>query len=145
VGRLRDGTQFLAYVCGAFPAGYQVSADDWQTKKRWQAVVHRFDADGRHRHTEVRLGGVEADGDAGARAFRHLNPMYDHLAADGEPELGDIWVQLFSGEIEGIVYGLFYEQSEEEPEEYEGLGEWVMLEPWDIMFHPPWDSGSYST
>src|SRR5262249_24480446 len=36
VGRLANGTQFLAYVCGAFPAGYRVSAGDWQTKKRWQ-------------------------------------------------------------------------------------------------------------
>jgi formate hydrogenlyase regulatory protein HycA len=145
VGRLADGTQFLAYVCGAFPDGCRFSEDDWRTKKRWQAVVHRFDAGGHHTHTEVRLGGVEADGDAGARAFRHLNAMYDDLAAGGEPEFGDIWVELFSREVDGITYGLFYEQSEEEPDEYEGRGEWVMLEPWDIMFHPPWDSGYYST
>jgi hypothetical protein len=23
--------------------------------------------------------------------------------------------------------------------------EWITLEPCDIMFHPPWDSGEYST
>jgi hypothetical protein len=145
VGRLANGTRFLAYVCGAFPEGYRISADDWQTKKRWQAVVHRFDAGGSHTHTEVRLGGVEADGNAGARAFRHLNAIYDDLAADGEPEFCDIRVQLFSVEIDRITYGLFYEQSEEDPAEGEGRGEWVRLAPWDIMFHPPWDSGSYST
>jgi formate hydrogenlyase regulatory protein HycA len=144
VGRLADGTQFLAYVCGAFPTGYRV-ADDWQTKKRWQAVVHRFDAGGRHLHTEVRLGGVEADPEAAAKAFRHLNAIYDDLAAGGEPDFCDIWVKLFSVDIDGNTYGLFYEQSEEEPGEGEGRGEWVILEPWDIMFHPPWNSGGYST
>jgi hypothetical protein len=54
-------------------------------------------------------------------------------------------VRLFSVEMDDVTHGLFYEQSEEDPEPGEERGEWVMLEPRDIMFHPPWDSGEYST
>jgi hypothetical protein len=143
VGRLAGGSQFMAGVVGAFPVGYRVSADDWQTNKRWQAVVHYFDAEGRHLRTDVRLGGVEADDRAAAKAFGHLNTIHDELAAGGKPEFGDIWVQCFSVEIDGIRYQLQYERCEDGDEEdwYES----VMFWPWDIMFHPPWDSGQYST
>jgi hypothetical protein len=143
VGRQPNGTQLLAYVCGVFPDDYRVSMDDWQTKKRWQAVLHQFDRDGRHLHTEVRLGGLEIDPDHTARAFGHLNAMHDELAAEGELDFDDIWVQLFSVQIEGIRYGLCYEcrRSEDDGEEYES----VTLLPWGITFGPPWDSGGYST
>jgi hypothetical protein len=150
VGRRADGTQFMAYVVGAFPTGYRVS-DDWRTKKRWQAVAHYFDGEGRHLRTDVRLGGVEADGDAVARAFRHLNAIYDELAAGGEPEFGDIRVQLFSVDVDGIRYELSYEQHDVEDEygneeEDKDMGyECVTLWPDNIVFGPPWDTGRYST
>jgi hypothetical protein len=143
VGRLRDGTQFMAGVVGAFPTAYRFSSDDWQTVKRWQAVAHHFDADGRHLRTDVRLGGVEVDDRHTDRAFGHLHAIYDELATNGEPEFGDIRVQCFSAEIDGIRYELQYERREDldEDERYECVKFW----PWDIMFHPPWDSGAYST
>jgi hypothetical protein len=148
VGFLPDGTQFMAYVTGAFPTGQKYgSGDDWRYKKKWLAVMHRFDADGNHIGSESRLGGFDIEGRqaAGDKAFAHLREMYAELAAAGEPEFCDIWVRLFSVELDGVTHGLFYEQSEEEPEPGEGRGEWVMLEPRHIMFHPPWDSGRYST
>ena len=148
VGRLPDGTQFMAYVTGAFPTGMKYYlGDDWQTKKKWLAVIHRFDAEGNHIGTEARLGAFDIEGRqaAGDKAFAHLQELYAELTANGEPEFCDIWVRPFSVEIDGVTYGLFYEQSEEEPEAGEECGEWVMLEPRDIMFHPPWDSGEYST
>jgi hypothetical protein len=91
----------------------------------------------------VRLGGVEADDRAGDMAFGHLYAIYDELAANGKPEFGDIWVQCFSVGIDGIRYELRYERCEDGDEEdwYESVQFW----PWDIMFHPPWDSGEYST
>jgi formate hydrogenlyase regulatory protein HycA len=60
-----------------------------------------------------------------------------------EIEYGDIRVKPFRLEIGGVVHGLIYRSEfwEEDGEEHE----WVMLEPNDIMFHPPWDSGEYST
>jgi hypothetical protein len=143
VGRLGDGTQFSAYVTGAFPVNYRAVGGDLRAVKRWQAVAHYFDAAGHHLSTDVRLGGVDADDEAVARAFRHLNAIHDELDANGEPEFGDIWVQLFSVEIDGIRYELRYERREDGDED--DHSECVMFWPRDIMFHPPWDSGRYST
>src|SRR5262245_52104055 len=96
VGRLPDGTQFMAFVTGAFPTGEKYySGDDWQHKKKWLAVVHRFDADGNHIATETRLGGYDVEGRelAGNKAFGHLQDMLVELAAGGRPKLCDIWAR----------------------------------------------------
>lgn len=142
VGRLLDGTQFMAFVTGAFPSGqdYYIG-DDWAQRKRWLAVVHRFDADGAHLGSESRIGGVEADGESAvARAFENLEDLL-RILLDGEvPQLGDINVRLFSVVLDGVFHGLVYEEDEGE----EGHTEWVMLQPQDVMFHSPWD-GEYSS
>jgi hypothetical protein len=148
VGRLPDGTQFMAFVTGAFPTGMKYYlGDDWQTKKKWLAVIHRFDPDGHHIGSESQLGGLDIEGRDVAcdKALDHLTAMFHELCAGGRPEFCDVWVKPFSVEIDNVTHGLFYEQSEEEPEEGEERSEWVMLEPQDIMFHPPWDSSEYST
>ncbi|MCE9545540.1 MAG: hypothetical protein K8T25_08490 [Planctomycetia bacterium] len=148
IGRLPDGTQFMLFVTGAFPTGLKYhSGDDWQLKKKWLAVRHRFDGDGNHLDTESRLGAFDIEGRdvAGDKAFGHLEQMYAELCTAGPLEFCDIRVRLFSVEVDGVTHGLFYEQSEEELDPDEVRGEWVMLEPRDIMFHPPWDSGEYST
>jgi hypothetical protein len=148
VGRLPDGTQFMAFVTGAFPTGEKYClGDDWRRKKKWLAVVHRFDADGNHIGTVSRLGGydIEGWGVYSDKAFSRLRELLVELAVSGPPQLCDIWIRPFAIEIDGVTHGLFYELSEEEPEPSEERGEWVMLEPWDIMFHPPWDSSEYSS
>ncbi len=148
VGRLRDGTQFMAFVTGAYPIGLEYySGDDWQTRKKWLAVIHRFDAEGNHIGSESRLGGFDIEGRdiASEKAYSSLEDMLAELCGGELPDFCDIWVRLFSVEMDGVAHGLFYELSEEEAEEGEDRGEWVMLEPRDIMFHPPWDSGEYST
>ena len=39
VGRLPDGTQFMAFVTGAFPTGMNYYlGDDWQQRKKWLAA-----------------------------------------------------------------------------------------------------------
>ncbi|HJT34156.1 MAG TPA: hypothetical protein VJ783_19065 [Pirellulales bacterium] len=150
VGRLQDGTQFMAFVTGAFPTGLKhYLGEDAQFKKRWLAVLHQFDSDGNHIDSESRLGGFDIEGRvvAGAKAFQQLQDMLSEFAAGRQPALCDIHVRLFSIEIDGITHGLFYEQSEEEPDAESGMADsdWVMLEPLDMMFHPPWDSGEYSS
>jgi hypothetical protein len=77
---------------------------------------------------------------SGARDWATLEEMIARL---GQVEFGDIWVQPFRVEVGKVVHELIYEREwwEEDGEEHE----WVMLEPNDIMFHPPWDSGEYST
>lgn len=153
VGRLLDGTQFLAFAVTTFPTDYQYRESDWLQVKRVQAVAHYFDPDGQHLRTDVRIGGVEADENATAKAFGYLNAMHDELVVacgGAEPEYGDIWVQLFSIDIDGIRYALRYERHEyEDPAEAEEMGgpgyESVVLEPQDVVFHPPWNNGGYDT
>jgi hypothetical protein len=143
VGRRADGTQFMAYVVGAFPVGWRSRTRDWRKVKRWQAVAHYLDGDGRHLRTDVRLGGVEADRHAANKAFQHLTAIYNELTVGGEPDYGDIWAQLFSINIDGILYELRYERRASEEG---GADETVTFLPMDVVFAPPWDrGGGYST
>jgi hypothetical protein len=146
VGRLPEGRQFMAFVTGAFPDGVKLDWDteEWQKVKRWMAVLHLFDADGNRLSTEVRLGGFDIEGRdvAGDKAWTQLDKMLAGLGP-GKPELGEIWVKQFRVSIDGVTHSLLYEQ--DQPEEDGPVFEYVMLEPRDIMFHPPWDSGEYST
>jgi len=149
IGRLSDGTQFMAFVTGTFtlrPTEGVKSPAESERRKQWIAVIHRFDAEGNHLRTETRPGGADREGRAiaGARAHEQLLPLLAELAAGGQPELGDIWVRPFAVEIDGVPHGLYYEESEDS-EPGEPPLEWIMLEPWDIMFHPPWERGQYST
>jgi len=130
-------------VCTPFSAAQLAS----KHKKKWLAVIHRFDADGNHIGTESRLGGLDIEGrqTAGDKAFDHLEQMYWEMCGGNKPTFCDISVRLFSVEIDNVTHGLFYEQSEEEADPGEERSDWVMLEPQDIMFHPPWDSSEYST
>ena len=63
------------------------------------------------------------------------------MLAREEAEPCDIYVKPFSAEIDGVLYELVYESGVDEDEG----DEYVMLWPNDVMFHPPWDSGEYST
>lgn len=144
LGKLPDGTQFLAFVTGAFPADEPYySGEDWVDKKKWLAVLHLFDADGKHISSESRRGGVERDRKSVVieNANDYLEDMFKELNLKGKPKLCDIRVRLFQVEIDNVLHGLIYEAPVIDGEKME----WVMLEPRDIMFHPPWNSGEYST
>jgi hypothetical protein len=68
------------------------------------------------------------------------------VSALGECVPGDIAVLAFRHEQDGYVFALAYERnSYDDPENPEAGYECVMLWPNDVMFHPPWDSGEYST
>lgn len=148
IGRMSHGTQFMAFVTGAFPTGDEYySGNDWQLKKQWLGVLHQFDAAGNHIGTNAALGGFEIEGPEVAckRAFNELQAMLANLSAGSEINFCDIWVRLFSIEYQCITHGLFYEQADASHERGEERAEWVMLQPCGIMFHPPWDSGEYSS
>jgi hypothetical protein len=152
VGRYGDGNQFMAFVTGAFPADWwsgkhppEFLRNCWMWHKRWYAVLHRFDAAGNHMGTDAWSGGTTADGQTEAieRARGKLDEL---LATLGERRPGDIAVRPFGVEIDGYFFGLVYKCVDaEDPDNPEAKDEYVMLEPNDIMFHPPWDSGEYST
>ena len=146
IGRSADGNQFMAFVTGAFPGRerYFDTTGDWQQRKSWNAVIHKFDSDGRHVGSEAKRAGFDIEGRdiAGGKAWKHLTVM---LVSAGlrNPKLCDIQIKPFSTEIEDVVYELEYVH---EIDEYDGCEhEYVMLWPNDVMFHPPWDSGEYST
>ena len=146
VGHLGDGTQFLAYGTGCFPDGYIPKTDneDWRKVKRWIAVLHLFDSDGNHVLSDSRLGGYDIQGleETCQKMDVELQTLLAPLRRQ-QPRLGDIYVTLFSVVLDGVTHALLYTHQVEPEEDYEG--EWVMPEPRDIMFHPPWDSGQYST
>jgi len=144
VGRTDDRIQFMGYVTYASPKFYhtQERTPEGQVIVRENtncfAVLHRFDTAGRHLGTDVeRVNGTR---DSGERDWAKLEEM---IAGLGGVNFGDIRVRPFRVEVGGVVHGLIYECQRwvEDGEEHE----YVMLEPNDIMFHPPWDSGDYST
>ncbi len=152
VGCDAKGHQFMAFVTGAFPADWwtgsrapQYLRMQWRHHKRWYAVLHKFASDGSHLGTDVWNGGNTARGEREAidRSEKKLSELLDSL---GEYMLGDIWVKPFAVKIDGYLFGLVYQiNSYEDPTDPDATYECVMLEPNDIMFHPPWDSGEYST
>jgi hypothetical protein len=153
VGRYSGGNQFMAFVTGAFPKDRpsrhglpEYIRSVWEDhNKRWYAVLHRFGPSGEHLGTEARCGGTTASGQARAieRADRELALMLESV----QPyESSDIEVKPFSVEIDGYFFGLVYScENADDPDDPERIVEYVMLQPNDVMFHPPWDSGEYSS
>ncbi len=146
IGQLDDGTQIMAYVTGAFPDGYRINHDneEWRKVKRWLGVMHLFDARGNHVRSNVRMGGLDIEGwnQAADKAWMYVREMLS-LLQEHKPHSADIRVRLFSLSIDGITHGLIYRADQPEPNG--PVFEFVMLEPLDIMFHPPWDSGEWSS
>jgi hypothetical protein len=146
LGQLNDGTQYMSFVTGAVPDGYRFNTDneDWRKVKSWIGVLHLFDAQGNHLRSEARHGGYDIEGPDVAcdKAWAEVHAMFTPYRAKWLMHC-DIFVKPFSIVIDGITHGLVYEaaQSEENGPVYEG----VFLKPRDVMFHPPWDRGQWST
>jgi hypothetical protein len=147
IGRLADGTQFMAFVTGAFPTGCEKHlGDNGATRNRWVAVIHRFDAGGNHIGSESRAGAFDDDAEEDEAALgRQVEGVFADLLGGREPELCDIRVKPFAVRLDGVTHGLIYEHYVEGDGADRSEGEYVMLQPLEIMFHPPWDSGDYST
>lgn len=147
VGRFGTGNQFMGYVTYASPKYCHIEETSPDCRVIWHehincfAVLHRFDSNGRHLGTDIE--GVAGTQETGADDWAKLEQM---IAALGEIEFGDIRVSPFSVTVQKIVHGLIYECVDaEDSEDRTATDECVMLQPNDIMFHPPWDSGEYST
>jgi hypothetical protein len=144
IGRDGAGNQFMGYVTYAYPKYYhteEVGPDGqiiWREHTNCFAVLHRFSPAGQHLGTDVeRVKGVRGSEE---EDWGKLEEMIQGL---GGVEFCDIRVKPFRAEVGKVVHGLIYECERHEEDGAEL--EWVMLEPNDIMFHPPWDSGEYST
>jgi hypothetical protein len=134
IGWCRGG-QFYGTVVAAVPEeGW--SDTDWQRRKRWCAVLHRFDPAGRHLESRVEFTGTTADGEREviAAAQRILDGWLEALP---ERRYGDIAIAPFSLDVEGTLFGLVLE-------ERDGEISWAELYPDGLGFSAPWD-GCYDT
>lgn len=134
IGKYGGGNQFMGFVTATLP---EPLPKDWQAKKRWYAVLHTFDAKGKHLNTEAWFSGTTADGERGVvtNAEKRLAEM---ISALGEVEYGDVKVELFQAQIDGYTFGLV--DASVPGEGYES----VHLLPNDLAFFKPWD-GTYDT
>jgi hypothetical protein len=144
VGRLDDGTQFMAFCTGALPDGSDLTLgnDALRTVRRWIAVLHQFDAEGNHRRSVSRLGALDTvDWE---RACEKAEFQLQALLAPLEqlhPRKCEVSLRLFSVVLDGVTHGLVYEHYVGDDDE----GEWVALRPRDVVLEPPWNSGEYSS
>jgi hypothetical protein len=135
IGRLSHGALFMAYVTGTFSCRVP------DRPQYWLAVLHLFNADGTHSQTLTLPPAPDPNDDASLEKAHAAFDGILSLLHERNPVFEDIWVKPFEIEIDGVLHGLIYE-ADDDPED---PGEWVMLEPRDIMFHPPWEDGEYST
>ncbi|MGW1894497.1 hypothetical protein ACWCP6_30275 [Streptomyces sp. NPDC002004] len=146
IGRYADG-QFLASLTYAFPEGYRPD-DGWEEHKRLYAILHTFDADGRHRDSEIWCAGTWADqqrnphgdGSVLARAGTHLAKL---LAGLPGLTYTDIAIRPFQVTVDGVRFGLVTEHAYEDGADGDD-GDWAELYPERLGFGAPWD-GRYDT
>jgi formate hydrogenlyase regulatory protein HycA len=134
IGQYGGGNQFMGFVTATVP---NPLPKDWQTHKRWYAVLHTFDKKGKHLNTEAWFAGTTASGErkAVAKAQAKLDQL---IAALGKVKYGNVKVGLFQVQIDGHTFGLV---DASEPEE--GYVS-IHLLPNDLAFFEPWD-GTYDT
>ncbi|BBH69117.1 hypothetical protein ACTI_58020 [Actinoplanes sp. OR16] len=127
------GGQFFGSVSATLDNG---GGDDWERRKRWWAVLHRFDASGAHTGSEIWFAGTSEDEDGAIkRAEERLGGWLDALPGRVH---GDIAIGLFQVEVDGHVFGLV-----DGTEDYDGEDHAEFL-PDELGFDPPWD-GLYDT
>jgi hypothetical protein len=112
--------------------------------KSWIGVLHLFNAQGNHLKTEARHGGYDLEGwDAACeKAWAEVHAIFIPYRAQWLKRC-DIFVKPFSLVIAGITHGLVYRATR--CAKNGPVCEGVFLEPRDIMFHPPCDSGEWSS
>ncbi len=88
IGKYGDGKQFMGFVTATLPAPLP---EDWQAQKRWYAVLHTFDKQGKHIHTEAWFAGTTASGER--QAIEHAQArLAEMIAGLGKVKYGTIRV-----------------------------------------------------
>jgi len=135
-----DDNQFWGRVVASFAGIPKPPPARWEPYKRWYAVLHKFDGQGRHIETDHWFAGTTADGER--EVCKRANARLDEMvAALGPVESADIEIELFRVEIDGGVFGLV---DVSEPEEGPEFADRVAMEPGNLLFCAPWD-GNYDT
>jgi formate hydrogenlyase regulatory protein HycA len=145
IGRY-DGGQFFASVTWAFREDYTFDVGQWEEHKLLFAVLHTFDAEGRHRESDIWYAGTQdeqsrlrkpaRDRTPVARAEARMAKLLDALPGRAYT---DIAIRPFQVVVDGVVFGLVIE-----PGEGDADGDMAEFYPDELGFGPPWD-GSYDT
>ncbi|MEV7012239.1 hypothetical protein [Streptosporangium sp. NPDC051022] len=104
-----EGGQFLGSVVAAFPKGY-THTDDWQTHKRWHAVLHTFNAAGHHLDSRIERTGTDDNYRAAVDTAQERLKQW--LNALPGLRYGDIAIRPFRHEVDDVLFGLVIETSE---------------------------------
>jgi hypothetical protein len=125
-----DHGQFLAMVTGA----YRAEDEHRPELMRWYAVRHLFGHAGVHESSEIRLLGTGQFNEA------RLDPEPLRTLLDALPgrRYGDIAIEPFRVDFDGVVFGLMDESGDH------GTSDWAELYPARLGFHAPWN-GAYDT
>ncbi len=139
IGKYGKGNQFWAQVVAAFrkvTLDGTAAPDDWQSRKCWYAILHKFDSRGNHLGTDYKFSGTTADAEDAVldEAKLHMDKFIEAL---GPVKYGNISIRLFKVEIDGNVFGMVDSSTEE-------WGDIATMEPGDLVFYPPWN-GEYDT
>jgi formate hydrogenlyase regulatory protein HycA len=135
IGRY-DGGLFFAWVTGTLSPIYSPRGDDWLARKRWYAVLHRFDHDGNHTGSDIWCPGPGIRDGQQERLEAWLEALPGR-------EFCDIAIRLFQLVADGIVFGLVPE-CHGEYSDGEEQDDWAEFYPGRLGFSSPWD-GCYST
>ncbi len=136
IGKTKDGEQFWAQVAAQVAKQNETSEDDWQKRKTWYAILHKFNKDGAHLNTIAERIGTTSEGEA-AILQRAKTRMEELITELGQIKYERIKIQLFQTVIDGFTFGLVDTSTEE-------WGDTVTMQPGDLVFYPPWN-GDYDT
>lgn len=142
IGRWEGGKQFWGQVVASFSKKHSSNnsetapAGDWQSRKRWYAILHTFDSSGNHLGTEHAMIGTTADGESKV-LDEATAKMESFIAKLGNVRYENIAIKLFQVIIDGDIFGMVDSSSEE-------YGDSTTMEPGGLYFHAPWN-GEYDT
>lgn len=137
IGHYGSGNQFWAQVAAGFrpPAGGK-NNKDWESRKCWYAILHKFNSQGDYLSTNYKFTGTTADGESKVieTAKLHMDKFIEEL---GAIHFGDIAIKLFNVDVDEHVFGLIDTSSAE-------TGDSATMMPGDLVFFEPW-KGEYDT
>lgn len=142
IGKTKNGEQFWAQVAAQFAKqsangkNSENSKDEWQYRKTWYAILHKFDKNGAHISTRAERIGTTSEGEAEILQRAKIR-MEELIAELGSIKYERIKIQLFQAVIDGFTFGLVDTSTEE-------WGDTVTMQPGDLVFYPPWN-GDYDT
>jgi len=139
IGMTKNGEQFWAQVAAQVAKQSENSEnnkDEWQYRKTWYAILHKFDKNGAHISTRAERIGTTSEGEA--EILQRAKTRMEELIAElGSIKYERIKIQLFQAVIDGFTFGLVDTSTEE-------WGDTVTMQPGDLVFYPPWN-GDYDT